>query len=463
LSSSPDRLQSSPIDSLNKSNQLSLDGVSAPVTPCNGVLTKVTLPFPSLDENLVILLCHLNGTFTSLPCLSLPSTENTGDLPWLFPTAQFSLCRYQEVSLHLFLAHDVSHHRRLGNGSNEPLAYAPTSYGTAFAMFSMLPSNPPRSSALWRHPSTRTQTHSNSKASGTDAQRPLPVPSLEGLHSPLALSDCTLLYFSRLYLQVLWAGPLTNSLSLAFLPHPATGVWEELSTRCNAANKQVQLEYGYTAGVSGATWKQRQITFRNYIPPTIHCKKNIFFQVSSFSGLCNNFSAIQLCVYEKTCLLSTWQKPAAVALQKHKWEDGYFLGEKDSPIQDWKRDGKRLKHAWIPSAGQFSLQCTRLFEMDTGDGHTNKSWGPGHEQKPAKRPREEAADGETPRKGECANKVTSGDATCARRSLLPPLAPWQEDWAERRAARTKSWRRGSTASAGWGQRPRNGTSKQGCR
>lgn len=60
-----------------------------------------------------------------------------------------------------------------------------------------------------------------------------------------------------------------------------------------------------------------------------------FFQASSFSWVCNNFIVTQICVYKKTCLPSTWQKAAEAELQKHKWEERYFLGEKIS-IQDWK-------------------------------------------------------------------------------------------------------------------------------
>lgn len=95
--------------------------------------------------------------------------------------------------------------------------------------------------------------------------------------------------------------------------------------------------------------------------------KKIFFQLSSFIWLCNNFIAIQLSVYKKTCLLSTWQKPAEVALRKRKWE-GYFLGAKIS-IQDWKQDGKRLKQTFgFPVQGSFhsSAQDYLRWIQETG-------------------------------------------------------------------------------------------------
>lgn len=104
-------------------------------------------------------------------------------------------------------------------------------------MFSVLSSNPPCSSPLLRHPSTCTQTHTNSKLISADVQRPPPVPFLKGFHSFLILSACTFPHFSCLYLQALCAGPLTNVLSLALLLHLTTGVWEEHSTQHSAVIK----------------------------------------------------------------------------------------------------------------------------------------------------------------------------------------------------------------------------------
>lgn len=78
---------------------------------------------------------------------------------------------------------------------------------------------------------------------------------------------------------------------------------------------------------------------------------------------------------------------------------------------------------WIPSAGQFPLQCTRLFEVNAEDRHMSWASALGHRQKAVKRPYEERTDGETSRKAECAIKVMSGDAQCARKGILLPLAP----------------------------------------
>lgn len=73
----------------------------------------------------------------------------------------------------------------------------------------------------------------------------------------------------------------------------------------------------------------------------------------------------------------------------------------------------------------------------------NKSCGPGHGQESVKGPYEEGTDGETSRKAESANKVMSGDAGCAQKSILPPLAPersskrCKKHQAERRVAQMK--------------------------
>lgn len=187
-------------------------------------------------------------------------------------------------------------------------------------------------------------------------QRPLPVPFLKGFRSSLILSSCTFLYFSCLYLQALWAGPLTNFLSLAFLLHLTAGVWEEHSTRHNAANKQVQLEYQcnrcFRHNMLFLQHENRDTSPVRTMVLKLFAAKKIFFQVSSFSWLRNNFNAIQPCVYKKTCLLSTWQKRAEVVLQKRK-QEGYFLAEKIS-IQDWKQDGKWLKQTLgFPVQGSF--------------------------------------------------------------------------------------------------------------
>lgn len=143
-------------------------------------------------------------------------------------------------------------------------------------------------------------THKLKTESSTDVQRPLPVPFLKGFHSFLILSACTFLYFSCLYLQALWAGPLINFLSLAFLLHLTAGVWEEHSTRHNAANKQVQLDYQYSRCF------RRNMLFlqhenRDTSPlstmflKTLAAKKT-FFHLNSFSWLCNNHCNTTLCL-----------------------------------------------------------------------------------------------------------------------------------------------------------------------
>lgn len=113
-----------------------------------------------------------------------------------------------------------------------------------------------------------------------------------------------------------------------------------------------------------------------------------FFQVGSFSWVCNTFIATQICAYKKTCLPSTWQKPAEAALQKHKWEERYFLEEKIS-IQDWKQDGKQLKKTLefpVQGSSHSSEDCLR-WKQDKSTP-TRADVCPEHKQKSAERPYE---------------------------------------------------------------------------
>lgn len=156
-----------------------------------------------------------------------------------------------------------------------------------------------------------------------------------------------------------------------------------------------------------------------------------FFQVSSFSRVCNNFIVTQICVYKKTCLPSTWQKAAEAALQKHKWEERYFLGE--ISIQDWKQDGRQLKKTLgFPVQGSFHSSAW-------GETRTKA-----HQQE--LKPRTQAkvcretlwTDGETSRKAECTNKVMFGDAQWAWKSILLPLAPeWSPKHCKKHQAQRK--------------------------
>lgn len=78
----------------------------------------------------------------------------------------------------------------------------------------------------------------------------------------------------------------------------------------------------------------------------------------------------------------------------------------------------------------------------------NKSWGPGHGQKSVKGPYEEETDEETSRKAGRANKVTSGDALCARKSILLPHT-WKvtEVLQETRSRKESSMNERSTATS----------------
>lgn len=174
-----------------------------------------------------------------------------------------------------------------------------------------------------------------------------------------------------------------------------------------------------------------------------------FFQVSSFSWVCNKFIAIQICVYKKTCLLSTWQKPAEVALRKYKWEERYFLGEKIS-IQT----GNKMESSW---KRHLDFQCRAVFtpvKAVWGESRTKA-----HQQE--LKPRTQAkvcgetlwTSGETSRKAECTNKVMFGDAQWAWKSILLPLVPerspkhCKKHQAQRRVAWMRSrWRRSTATS-----------------
>lgn len=164
--------------------------------------------------------------------------------------------------------------------------------------------------------------------------------------------------------------------------------------------------------------------------------------------------------------LASW----ALVRKQQRWhykntseKKGISLG-KIFPFKTGNKTGASWNRHLDSSAWQFSLHCTRLSEVNK-DRLMNKSWGPGHGQKSVKGPYEEETDEETSRKAGRANKVLSGDAFCARKSILLPLTPersltcCKKHEAERRAA----WMKGAQPPAGWEQQTWNGSSKHVCR
>lgn len=194
----------------------------------------------------------------------------------------------------------------------------------------------PCNSPLLRHPSTCMQTPKPRRESSIDVQRPLPVPFLRGFHSFLVL-------FAHIFPPFIYKlselGPLASFLPLAFL----LPIWLQGFGRSTASSKMLWTSQ-YSIQVQQAVpnaWEQTHHLDKSMSHKSLAANIKSF-QVSSFSWVCNAFIATQICVYKKTCLPSTWQKPAEVELQKHKWEERYFLGGKIS-IQDWKQDGKQLR------------------------------------------------------------------------------------------------------------------------
>lgn len=319
------------------------------------------------------MLCRSDGT--SHPFLVFPSSphEAHATCPG-FPQQDDDLCQHQ-VSLPLLWP--VTSATSTTLGPLQTSAWHRLSHKEQLLqMFSVLSFNPLCSSPLPGHTSTCRDTWTERSTAG---QRALRVPSLKAGPAFLSPSSCMLLFFPDLICKLSTA-PLTKFFSSAFPLHLTGGAGSiprgtmlptsMHSQRTGRQGFQVQLL---------PQQENRDRTCKNRVPSVILSKtgnkNNYLYHISSFGLLCNNFFTAPLCVCAQTCLLSTWQSLAEVALHNYGAGGSSMGGKIAGQGRTWLKQalGFPAQGRFSPDAMRFSVQCRRLFDVHTRDSHISKT------------------------------------------------------------------------------------------